>query len=108
MPDPYVISVGQDEMIGFACGDGPAAAVESYYASLDVFSDPSTELTENFSVSVLRVPDAIAEQVEEIVDQGGDDLSSRIDDLVAGYEEHLWQVVNASYKNGDFSAHLRT
>lgn len=98
----YVIAIGDDEMVGTARASGPAEAVDAYYDGLDAYCTPNSELSIDFPVNVLRVPEALAAQAAALVDDEADSSAiAKIDDLVAGHPGCFWQVVSVSYRNGE-------
>lgn len=68
MPRTYLISVGDDRMLGLCAGENPAEAVHSYDAGLGAFCEPSDELSETFSVATLDMPAASVSAVEVLLD----------------------------------------
>lgn len=51
----YLISIGDDRMLGLCTGEDPADAIDAYYAGLDADCEPFDELTETFSVAKVEV-----------------------------------------------------
>lgn len=104
----YLISIGDDRMLGLCAGEHPAAAVDSYYAGLDAYCEPSDEITEAFSVATLEIPDASIDAVEALLDQdeAGDTLPE-IEELVMAALPSRSQVVDMVIDLGRRSTSLR-
>ncbi|WP_156361549.1 hypothetical protein [Sphingomonas sp. Leaf67] len=105
----YLISIGDDRMLGLCTGDDPAHAIGAYYAGLDAYCEPSDELTETFSVATLEVPAASVAAVEALLDEdeAGDTLPE-IEEVVMAAHPSQWQVVDVVIEGGRRSASLRS
>ncbi len=111
MSSTYLVSIGEDEMLGIGTGADPAAAVYYYYyyyATLDSYCSPSDEITERFSVSTLKLPDDAAGEVDALIERHGADALPDIEHLVvaAGLPAE-WQVVDVVIEAGGRTVVLR-
>jgi hypothetical protein len=108
MTSTYLISIGDDEMLGLGKGADPAAAVDDYYDTLDMYCAPSAEISERFSVSTLRLPDGADGVIDGLIDEYGADALPQIENIVmSGGLPAAWQVVDVVMEGGGRTAVLR-
>ena len=103
----YLIVIGDNEMAGVSRGSDAADAVDLFYDSLDAYCEPGKDTKEDFSVMVLAIPADLEKEVEETIDDLGDDAVPVVEELVEGRPEVGWEIVNVEMRGAERRSRLR-